>query len=91
MKKESTTKQIVHQLRALTIENCHFEGVHYDAKAAESITTIAQALKENAIALGHLALLLKGQNIRVEPCIVIDRDALKAVVKVGGYSAPDKT
>lgn len=80
MKKKSTTEKVVHQLRNLTVQNCHFTGVRYDAKAAESITTIAAALKENAIALGHLALLLKGQNINVEPCILISRETLEAVV-----------
>ncbi len=45
---------------------CSFVGVQYDAKAVDSIKTIADGLVENAKALGKLAEVLKASNVTIE-------------------------
>ena len=56
------------------IENCEFYGVKWDAKAIESVKIVAEALKENGIALSKLADVFKSQNIQIEALIKIDQD-----------------
>jgi hypothetical protein len=54
------------------LSNCTITGIQFDAKAVDAITTIAEGLKQNAIALGKLAEVLSASNINIEAFIRID-------------------
>jgi hypothetical protein len=56
-----------------TITGCTFNGVQWDAKAVETITIVATACKENAIALQEnaktlhkLAEVLNSSNVKID-------------------------
>ena len=54
------------------ITGCNFIGVQYDAKAVDTITTIAEGLVVNAKALGKLAEILKSSNVEIEAMLKVD-------------------
>lgn len=79
-KSESVEKpRRVKQQKATTeISNCNFTGIHWDAKAVDSITQIASACGGNAIALqrnaetlAKLAEVLKSSNVSMGPMVYI--------------------
>lgn len=48
------------------IQDCTFTGIHFDAKAIETISLIATGLIENAKGLSKLAEVLKASNATIE-------------------------
>lgn len=70
---EEAVKAAIAEKQGVSITESNFAGVHFDAKACETIETIGQALvenakacAENAKALGDLAKVLKASNVEVE-------------------------
>ena len=66
-------KSIAEANNGTTIQDCHFVGVEFDARAVSAIQTIADGLVENAKALSHLALLLKASNVHVDAMVRIEQ------------------
>ena len=56
----------------ISVSHCHLNGVHFDAKAVEAITTIAEGLVETARALGNLAHVLRASNVHIDTMMKID-------------------
>lgn len=53
-----------------TVSNCNFYGVHWDAKAIESVHTTAKALL-------NLTELFKSQNINIHSMLYIEHDKIQ--------------
>lgn len=81
MAKKTKEQQLIEQAVAAalagkqgtTVSDSNFYGVHFDARACETIETIGQALvknaeacAENAKALGALSAVLKTSNVNIE-------------------------
>jgi len=69
------------KLAHLTVTNCEFNGIRYDAKAVESINIVAQGLVENAKALGKLADVFRTSNTVVEAMLRVDSPSTTAMIK----------
>lgn len=54
------------------ITNSQFTGVHWDAKAIDTVQTVAEGLVENARALAALANLFASQHINIECLLKIE-------------------
>lgn len=52
--------------------NCNFTGVKFDEAATDAVHTIAEALLENAKALGALAFVLKASNVTIETLLKLE-------------------
>lgn len=67
--------------KGMHIENSTFNGVHFDAKACDTIADIARALGKNAEAcmvtaegLRNLSQVLKAQNVEIECMIKVSSE-----------------
>ncbi len=69
------------KLAHLTVTNCEFNGIRYDAKAVESINIVAQGLVENAKALGKLADVFRTSNTVVEAMLRVDSPTTSSLIK----------
>jgi len=69
------------KLANLTVTNCEFNGLRYDAKAVESINIVAQGLVENAKALGKLADVFRTSNTVVEAMLRVDSPTTSSLIK----------
>ena len=54
------------------VNNNQFTGVHWDAKAIQTVQTVADGLVENAKGLGVLASLFASQHINIECLLKIE-------------------
>lgn len=68
----------------MEINNCNFTGVQFTDAATDAITTIAEALLENAKALGNLTRVLNGSNVTIETMV-------KLPLPENTTAAPEKT
>lgn len=68
MAKKKTKKTVKPKI---TISDCKFVGVMFDAKAVGAIDTIASGLVENAKALGVLARVLNASNVNIETMLEV--------------------
>lgn len=57
--------------KGTSISGCTFVGVMFDEKAVDAVTTLASGLLENARALGVLARVLNGSNVKIETMIEV--------------------
>lgn len=55
----------------MDIKDNTFIGAKYDAKAMDTVNTIAEALFQNALALGHLAKVLVASNVTIEAMLKV--------------------
>ena len=67
---------------SLTIQNNEFVGVKFTEPASQAIQTLAEALLENARAIGRLADVFKANNITVESLLKLER------TPYGGVESP---
>lgn len=65
-----------------SVSNCTFTGIKIDAEMAEAVSSIAEAIKENAIALQKLSDSVDLSNISMDSC-------LKFVQSEDGYGTQD--
>ena len=56
----------------LTITDCNFNGVKFDAAAINAVQRIADGLVANAEALRQLSYVLKASNVTIETMVRID-------------------
>jgi len=54
-----------------TMQDCTVNGVYWDAKAVQSIQTIAEAFLENAKGLYELSKVLNSQHVHIDTVIQI--------------------
>lgn len=58
------------------VQNCHFVGVQYDAKAVEAVVMVADGLREIARAYGALAEVLRASNVQIETLLKMEKPTL---------------
>jgi hypothetical protein len=74
-RKQAQAKKPVQNIdNSKTVAGCTFTGVHWDAQAVGAVQTVADGLVANAKALGALAEVFKGQNIRMAPMIYVGEE-----------------
>jgi hypothetical protein len=66
-KKVTMTKKKTQKKTAnITVKDCNFAGVTYDAKACEAIQVVAEGLRANAQGLATLAQVFTAQKVQID-------------------------
>jgi uncharacterized protein YprB with RNaseH-like and TPR domain len=57
----------------MSISNCQFSGVHFDAPAIEAVRVVAEGLLKNAEGLLTLARVLNASDVKIESLLKIEQ------------------
>jgi urease gamma subunit len=69
--KDFISAEIAKVKTGTSVTNSTFNGVHFDAKAVEAVSLIAEGLIENAKGLRSLAEVLKASNVNIETLLKV--------------------